>query len=634
MAPTIGVNLRVTGHCNQGGRKYMEDAFVVAYQQTEDEKDLEYAYFGIFDGHGGREAALFAKEHLMDYIVNQRNFWSKDDDLVLKAIKDGFLATHLAMWKEVGKWPKTMSGLPSTSGTTASVAFIRRGKMYIGHVGDSRIILGCQDPDSDMWLPQPLTKDHKPESPAEKERIYSVGGLVMNKAGVERVVWNRPRLGHKGPIRRSTHFDKIPFLAVARSLGDLWSYNYQQGEFVVSPEPDVCVVTLDPKRDRCVILASDGLWNMVTLWDAVRLVQDAEQENERYILESAHKSSINKQANNPSKLLVDRALNRWYNLKMRADNTSVVTVLLDPPGPPKSEVLLRQRVMQKLRPRDEIDSSGGQVEGDSCYAKSIRKTEPEQQEDWLHKKKLDFSESRNTYLPKPVVLSPKSVVTKRVMADKHSECNSCSSPMCRQETCKEQSSHKLEEFDSLDNALSNNSDIECSRLKPVSNQNYVDSVANAWLEKKTDAKLSIKDVCLRNSLQSSDISGKEQRRLSSDRENKFSAEKHCSSEINSTDMDGIKQSSQSDDEQEGEGDDNDRRKSEDDKSEVIVGVKRKFSVDNYGSNSSAPPLKHLCAHNRNQSWTSDNFSSCRIAARAISSPHCTRTRHRLRKMKA
>ena len=61
MAPTLGVNLRVTGHCNQGGRKYMEDVFSVAYQQTEDEKDLEYAYFGIFDGHGGREASLYAK---------------------------------------------------------------------------------------------------------------------------------------------------------------------------------------------------------------------------------------------------------------------------------------------------------------------------------------------------------------------------------------------------------------------------------------------------------------------------------------------------------------------------------------------------------------------------------------------
>jgi Serine/threonine protein phosphatase len=46
-------------------------------------------------------------------------------------------------------WPKTVSGLPSTSGTTASVAFIRKGKIYIGHVGDSSIVLGYQD---EGWL--------------------------------------------------------------------------------------------------------------------------------------------------------------------------------------------------------------------------------------------------------------------------------------------------------------------------------------------------------------------------------------------------------------------------------------------------------------------------------------------------
>lgn len=61
MSPSIGVNLRVTAHCHQGDRKYMEDVFSVAYQQTDDQQDLEFAFFGIFDGHGGREAALYAK---------------------------------------------------------------------------------------------------------------------------------------------------------------------------------------------------------------------------------------------------------------------------------------------------------------------------------------------------------------------------------------------------------------------------------------------------------------------------------------------------------------------------------------------------------------------------------------------
>ena len=38
----------------------MVDFFLYS-QQTEDEKDLEYAFFGIYDGHGGREAAQYAK---------------------------------------------------------------------------------------------------------------------------------------------------------------------------------------------------------------------------------------------------------------------------------------------------------------------------------------------------------------------------------------------------------------------------------------------------------------------------------------------------------------------------------------------------------------------------------------------
>lgn len=69
------------------------------------------------------------------------------------------------------------------------------------------------------WKAKVLTKDHKPEGKEEKDRIEQSGGKVVNKSGVPRVVWNRPRLGHQGPVRRSTPIDEIPFLAVARSLG-------------------------------------------------------------------------------------------------------------------------------------------------------------------------------------------------------------------------------------------------------------------------------------------------------------------------------------------------------------------------------------------------------------------------------
>uniref|UniRef100_A0A1B0FF43 PPM-type phosphatase domain-containing protein n=1 Tax=Glossina morsitans morsitans TaxID=37546 RepID=A0A1B0FF43_GLOMM len=103
LTPSIGVNLRVTGQCSQGGRKYMEDYFSVAYQQSENAKDLEYAFIGIYDGHGGAEAATFAKEHLMMEIIKQKLFWSDSDQDILRAIREGYIATHYAMWREQGK---------------------------------------------------------------------------------------------------------------------------------------------------------------------------------------------------------------------------------------------------------------------------------------------------------------------------------------------------------------------------------------------------------------------------------------------------------------------------------------------------------------------------------------------------
>ena len=45
----------------------------------------------------------------MDYIVTQKGFWEEEDDAVLKAIREGFIQTHYAMWKELGikiKLPK------------------------------------------------------------------------------------------------------------------------------------------------------------------------------------------------------------------------------------------------------------------------------------------------------------------------------------------------------------------------------------------------------------------------------------------------------------------------------------------------------------------------------------------------
>ncbi|NXG01911.1 PPM1D phosphatase, partial [Sakesphorus luctuosus] len=228
------------------------------------------------------------------------------------------------------EWPKTMTGLPSTSGTTASVVIIRGSKMYVAHVGDSGVVLGVQDdPKDDFVRAVEVTQDHKPELPKERERIEGLGGSVINKSGVNRVVWKRPRLTHNGPVRRSTVIDQIPFLAVARALGDLWSYDFYSGEFVVSPEPDTSVHTIDPQKHKYIILGSDGLWNMIPPQDAISMCQDHEEK--KYFMGEPRQSC--------AKMLVSRALGRWRQRMLRADNTSAIVICIAParPGPRPGE---------------------------------------------------------------------------------------------------------------------------------------------------------------------------------------------------------------------------------------------------------------------------------------------------------
>ncbi|KAG5836750.1 hypothetical protein ANANG_G00231880 [Anguilla anguilla] len=295
------------------------------------------AYFAVFDGHGGREAAQFARDHLWDFIKKQRGFWSNDDEEVCGAIRKGFVACHYAMWRKLPEWPKTLTGLPSTSGTTASVVVIGRP-----HVRGPRGRLGRGAGGAG--------RPHRPVPPRRgghagpqaraaqgEERIEGSGAAklpdwvkpwvtdmlsvcsVIKKSGVNRVVWKRPRLTHNGPVRRSTVIDQIPFLAVARALGDLWSYDFYSGEFVVSPEPDTSVVKLDPRQHRYIVLGSDGLWNMVPPQDAVSMCQDNDEAMAQGGVSSARQ-------------LVSHALLRWRQRMLRADNTSAIVIALQEPG--------------------------------------------------------------------------------------------------------------------------------------------------------------------------------------------------------------------------------------------------------------------------------------------------------------
>lgn len=323
--------------CTHDDQSSQQDIHLEGTTKVVHKKHVDYVYFGIFDGHGGKHAAEFAQSNLLHFIVRQDDFWKSDDESILNAIKKGFLDTHMAMLDSLPCWPKTIRNLPSTSGTTASVLFIKNGKYYTGHVGDSRIVLGSENTETKQWIGQSLTVDHKPESPEEKKRIQEAGGAVHNKSGVDRVVWQKPILRfnydyHESlipkvyPIQQNAvqGYACIPFLAVARSLGDLWSINTTTGKYVVSPEPDVAVRPISP-NDKTIILASDGLWNMVSSADAVRLTQELAKQVNRYMLEDFYIAD----EEDIAKSLVYYAYQQWTSRNLRSDNTSAVVVLLE-----------------------------------------------------------------------------------------------------------------------------------------------------------------------------------------------------------------------------------------------------------------------------------------------------------------
>ncbi|GCB63890.1 hypothetical protein scyTo_0007456, partial [Scyliorhinus torazame] len=273
-------SLRISVYSDQGGRKYMEDVTQVVIEseaepgeaESEEEEAVAggsggeprpgVAFFAVFDGHGGREAAVFARDNLWKCIKKQRGFLSEDPEEFRGAIRKGFIACHYAMWKKLPEWPKTMTGLPSTSGTTASVVIICRNKMYVAHVGDSGVVLGAHDGSSEgrgerdrVVQALEVTQDHKPELPKEKERIEGLGGSVINKSGVNRVVWKRPRLTHNGPEEPGPTGAR---LLVTRALGR-WRQRMLRAD-----NTSAVVICIDPPSQGSERLCTEELWLKLT----------------------------------------------------------------------------------------------------------------------------------------------------------------------------------------------------------------------------------------------------------------------------------------------------------------------------------------------------------------------------------
>lgn len=233
----VGAGLKYGVSAMQGWRMEMEDAHVC--NTSFSLKD--HAFFGVFDGHAGARVAEYCSQNLLDTILQQLgNQPTPTTDILKKAIRDGFLAIDKKLFEQ-----EPWSSGDDRSGTTAISVMITPEKIIWSNCGDSRGLL-CRSGKVHFF-----TEDHKPYNVSEKARIERAGGSVM----MQRVNGS---------------------LAVSRALGDFGfkrMTELDQTEQLVSPEPQITDLDREPDNDEFLLLACDGIFDVMTNENVVSYVR-------------------------------------------------------------------------------------------------------------------------------------------------------------------------------------------------------------------------------------------------------------------------------------------------------------------------------------------------------------------------
>ncbi|KAI8531425.1 hypothetical protein RHMOL_Rhmol11G0135900 [Rhododendron molle] len=244
----------LTGHRNtsfsygyssfKGKRSSMEDFYETSISEVDGQM---VAFFGVFDGHGGSRTAEYLKNNLFKNLSSHPDF-IKDTK---SAIVEAFRQTDADYLNEA-------KGQQKDAGSTASTAVLLGDRLLVANVGDSRVV-ACR-----AGSAVPLSIDHKPDRSDERQRIEQAGGFII-WAGTWRV----------GGV-----------LAVSRAFGDKLLKPY------VVAEPEIQEEEID--GIDFIIIASDGLWNVLSNKDAVTIVQDikdAEAASRKLIQEAYARGS-------------------------------------------------------------------------------------------------------------------------------------------------------------------------------------------------------------------------------------------------------------------------------------------------------------------------------------------------------
>jgi serine/threonine protein phosphatase PrpC len=185
--------------------------------------------FAIFDGHGGSHVAQYCALHLVQHL-EQALAWEA-------SARDALKRTFGAL--EMGAIRDLPEGIIATCGTTALVVVQIGRETTVAHCGDSRAVLSR--------APHTVTVDHKPQRVDERARIEAEGGFVMY-------------------MPRQNYYLTMGTLAMSRAIGDIDLHPW------VSSEPEITEINADHDNDF-LLLASDGLWDVMTNEDAVSCVE-------------------------------------------------------------------------------------------------------------------------------------------------------------------------------------------------------------------------------------------------------------------------------------------------------------------------------------------------------------------------
>ena len=172
------------------------------------------------------------------------------------------------------------------SGSTLCSAMIQGNIIYIVNVGDSRAILGTYFSRINRWKTTQLSVDHKPNNPNENKRIISYNGRVdryKNEFGEEYGVY---RVFGKDDL-------SYPALSISRTIGDS-----DAKKWGVTFEPELFRYELK-ENDKIVIIATDGLWQILSNTEAIEIVGECLNNN------------IN--CEEAAEMLVDKARKKFIN---------------------------------------------------------------------------------------------------------------------------------------------------------------------------------------------------------------------------------------------------------------------------------------------------------------------------------